>query len=89
MIRFRTKVLTDSDGIRYVKIPTLKKSHCDMAYFRRHRKFGSYANSNLFLPILNRELKVNGIDGRLELNRLPPCVTVDSSGFLAVVEIEI
>lgn len=78
--------LADVDAIR---VPQIERHHCDMHAFRASRKFGGYANSDLFKNVLYRALREIGITpGRfLHLDRLPTGVTVDTSGFLAVVTI--
>lgn len=94
-IKFRTKIQTvhNHDGTvawRDIKVPELKRSHCDMAAFRRHPKFGSYANSDLFPNLLSRIRKdIANCYGEMRLDRLPANVTVDESGFLALVTIEV
>ena len=92
-ISFKAKVETiynpdDSIAWRHIKVPALTRNHCDMAYFRQHPKFGSYANSDLFLGLLKRQTKHIGNYIRLD-RELPEGVTVDTSGFLARVDIQI
>lgn len=73
---------------RRIKVPAIKRNHCDMHRFRcESRKYGSYANSDLFLAMLGRALKENGIGEYIRLDSLPECVQVDESGFLAKVSI--
>lgn len=72
---------------RRVKVPALERRHCDMAAFRSHAKFGAYANSDLFVGLLRRQLKEAGIGAYIRLDQLPPCVTVDESSFLVSVTI--
>ena len=94
-ITFKAKVQemgNCSGGVayRYVTVPKLECKHCDMAAFRSHPKFGGYANSDLFPGMLARiasGLKAGSLG--LRLDRLPPNVTVDESGFLAVVAVEV
>jgi len=94
-IHFRAKVTEsfyvngDSAGKR-IQVPTLKRIHCNMQEFRIHPKWGSYANSDLFLGIL-REIRTRlfGECGVLKLDSIPEGVTVDTSGFLAEVTIEV
>jgi hypothetical protein len=77
-------------GYQYVTVPKLERRHCDMHAFRIHPKFGSYANSDLFPNILARQREaLFGSNGRLRLDAIPENVTVDTSGFLAVVTIEL
>ena len=59
-----------------------------MADFRRHPKYGSYANSDLFPSILSRRAKELGVGEYIKLDSVPAGVTVDTTGFLALVTIE-
>jgi hypothetical protein len=61
-----------------------------MSAARQHPKYGAYANSDLFAGMLAR-IRRDVLNGRayLRLNELPGNVTVDASGFLACVTIEV
>ena len=94
-ITFRTKVQTmhdmdDTPLYDYIAVPEFKRSHVDMAAARNHPKYGGYANSDLFPGMLAR-IRRDVLNGRayLRLNELPGNVTVDASGFLARVTIEV
>jgi len=94
-IQFRGKIeiiynFDDTPAYSRIKIPKLERKHCDMHAFRMHRKYGSYANSDLFPSMLAR-IKTDTFNGKeyLRLDQVPECVTVDSSGFLAVVSFEV
>jgi len=94
-IQFRAKVAElfyvsgESAGKR-IQVPTLKRCHCDMREFRLHPKYGSYANSDLFDGMLSRiRSGLFGESGILKLDAIPEGVTVDTSGFLAQVTIEV
>ncbi len=66
-----------------VKVPEITRSHCDMNAFRCSRRFGSYANSDLFPAMLKRELTKIGVKPYLYLDELHPVgVEIDASGFL-------
>ena len=88
-ISFRGKVETVWNGDvkeQWLKIPTLKRSHCDMRAFRAHPKYGAYVNSDLFLGILRRiKAEVFGTSEYIRLHALPTGVTVSTSEFLATV----
>ena len=71
-----------------VKVPEIKRIHCDMNAFRTSKKFGSYANSDLFLAMLKRFLRENNVPKIIEIDNLPDFVTV-KSGFMAVVEMDL
>ena len=70
----------------YLEVPTIERKHCDMNAFRSHEKYHSYANSDLFPGMLERiakeKLCFRDHDRTLRLDRIPPGVTVDASGFL-------
>jgi hypothetical protein len=94
-IEFKAKVQTmhdmdDTPLYDYVAVPEFKRSHVDMNAARQHAKYGSYANSDLFPGMLAR-IRKDLLNGRafLRLSDLPPNVTIDTSGFLARVSIEV
>jgi hypothetical protein len=73
-----------------IKVPALTRSHCDFAAFRSHPKFGPYANSDLFASLLKRALGAAGVGEYLRLDKpLPENVTIDASGFLHAVTIDL
>lgn len=75
---------------RRVKVPKLSARHCDMAAFRRHPKYSSYANSQLFPGMLRSAVGKMGVREYIRLDEpLPAGVSVDVSGFLALVTIEL
>jgi hypothetical protein len=81
---------SDIVAFHNVQIPKLDRKHCDMNAFRTHVKYGAYANSDLFKNMLLAIRKQTfGSDGVLKLNALPEGVTVDTSGFLAVVTFDV
>lgn len=94
-IKFRGKIreMRYTDGTlarRYISVPKIQRHHCDMGAFRSSRRFGSYANSDLFPAMINRELERLGIRRlAIDLENVPECVSVDQSGFLAAVTIEV
>lgn len=85
------RVYTDDPADPHTRIdfPELARRHCDMGAFRTHPKYGAYANSDLFPAMLSRIRRDLAPRGYLRLDRLPEGVTVDASGFLAVVRIEV
>lgn len=95
-ISFKTKIKTmynpdDSEAYRYVTVPVFKHCHCDMDAMRKHPRYGSFANSDLFLGILAKvRLGIVGKYGNhIKINELPDNISVDDSGFLAVVTITV
>lgn len=84
------KIYNMDDTLAYerIKVPALTRSHCDMPAFRKHPKFGGWANSDLFLGMLNKQ--VRALTGNhIRLGAAPAGVTLDSSGFLTAVTIEL
>lgn len=66
-----------------VKVPAFTRSHCNMEAFRSSRKFGPYANSDLFPALLAREVKLAKVPPYIYADEsLPSGVTLDTSGFL-------
>lgn len=93
-ITFKAKPhdMLNADGsiaYRFVQAPKLTRSHCDMAAFRQHPRYGGLANSDLFPNLLSRIAHDRGLTGFVRLDRVPEGVTVETSGFLAVVSIDI
>jgi hypothetical protein len=96
-VTFKGKVKTvyyvdDTKAYDYIQIPVLTRGHCDMKAFRKHSKLGSYANSDMFLGILERQSQsVLQYDSsrKLRLHNIPDGVKVDSTGFLTVVSFEL
>lgn len=85
------KIYNVDETVAYqrVKVPALNHGHCAMNAMRASPKFGSYANSDLFLGILRRAVKASGIGDYIRLDQVPAHCTVDASGYLAAVWIEI
>lgn len=74
----------------YISIPELDRKHCDMAAFRNHPKYGAYANSDLFKGMLaGIKRQFFGSRSVIQLDQVPEGVTVDASGFLAIVTIAV
>lgn len=93
-ITFRGKIESvynpdDSLAWRYIKIPKIERRHCDMESFRRDSRFGGYVNSDLFGALLSRQFKERGIKETIRLDKIPDCVAIDESGFLARVTISL
>lgn len=76
-------------GVYIIPVPTLTRGHCDMAAFRNHPKYGGLANSDLFGSALTRISRDTFKWQRIRTDEVPPNVTVDLSGFLAVVTVEV
>lgn len=92
-IEFRAKLETVrnmDDTVAYicVKVPLLTTRHCDMNAFRRHAKFGGLANSDLF-PNALAKIKRERLGEYVRLDRIPEGVTVDTSGYLALVVLNV
>jgi|688.fasta_scaffold755502_3 hypothetical protein len=94
IISFKAKVETiynadETPAWRWIKVPAIERRHCDMAAFRSHAKYGSYANSDMFGAIVKRAFKEAGVKEYIKLHEIPANVTIDESGFLAKVTINI
>lgn len=76
---------------RAVPIPrAFTRSHCDMAAFRSHAKFGGIANSDLFPNALARVRRdMFGVRDAIRLDQIPAGVSIDTSGFLAIVSFDV
>ena len=101
-IVFRGKVqeCRYSDGTlaaRYVRVPNLERRHVeDMADARKSRRFGGYANSDMFPSMIRRAAEAAGCRDygngtmRIDLHKpVPESIRVDESGFLATVTIDV
>lgn len=91
-IEFRAKIETvynmdDTVAYQRVKVPVLTHKHCDMNAFRKHPKFGGLANSDLFPNVLTR-IRKDRLGEYVRLDRTPEGVTIDTSGFLALVALD-
>ena len=93
-ITFRTKpevIYNMDDTVAYtrIRVPVFTRSHCDMAAFRKHDKLGGIANSDIFPNALAR-IRRDRVGEYIRLDsELPDGVTVDTSGFLTKVSIEV
>jgi hypothetical protein len=91
-IEFKAKAETvkSFDGeYLMIKMPVLKHNHCDMNAFRKHARYGGLANSDLFGNALTRIARDVAPAGFIRSDRLPANVTLDLTGFLARVTIEV
>jgi hypothetical protein len=92
-ITFKTKikpVYFADETLAYEGFPLPKSlaRYADRAAFRQSKRFGIYANSDLFESILSREIKRLGVPNYIKLGSLPDCVTIEP-GFMATVTIVI
>ena len=81
--------MDDSLAYRMVNVPKLTRSHCDMDSFRKHPRYQGIVNSDLFGSALSRIARDIAPAGFIRTDRVPAGVTLDTSGFLAVVTIEV
>lgn len=92
-ISFKTKVKliwVDDIQVPYIDIPVLTRRHVDINEFRKHPKWGAYANSDLFPNILARFRYEQFRDRTwILLSNLPKNISIDQSNFLAVVSWEV
>ena len=90
-IKFKSKpvpITTPQGDYMAVRVPTIKRHHCDMAAFRKHPKYGSYANSDLF-PAMLKRVAEDRLGNYVPVDNPPPDVHVDTTGYLAVVTLDV
>lgn len=88
-VRFKAKAEPVGDRL-LVKVPKIEPRHTDRAEWRASRRFGAFANSDLFPGLLRRQVgNVIGQRTCLWLDDLPAGVEADTSGFLASITITI
>lgn len=93
-VTFKAKVETvynmdETIAYRRIKVPSLARRHCDMEAFRKHPCYGGWANSDLFSALLARAAKTAEVGPYIRLDRVPACASVDESGFLATVTLDL
>lgn len=93
-IEFKGKVrsmynMDDTLVYQYISVPELDRKHCDMHAFRAHPKYGPYANSDLFKGMLRHIRTATFGRDIVRLDAIPAGVTIDTSGFLAVIRWEV
>lgn len=76
----------------HIRLPTLARRHCDLHAFRMSRRFGMYANSDMFPSMLNRAVqeaaRAGGMVNFIDAATPPPGFTV-TPGFLHTVTVEL
>lgn len=90
-IVFKVKPALLDDGAVSVPVPKkFKRTHCNMNAFRRHPKYGPYANSDLFDAILARirHDQFGNRDG-FKMSEKPSNVKVIEGDFLWEVEVSV
>lgn len=93
-ITFKAKIETiynmdETVAWRQIKVPKIQRRHCDAHAFRIHPIFRSYFNSDLFDNVIARQLKLAEIKEYIRLDRIPACVQIDETTFLATVTIDL
>lgn len=90
MISIKTRVHQLPDGRRFVKLPAIRKHHCNMSKARVHPELGTWANSDLFEQMLGRALARQNTPRDIFEGVTHPGVTVSGyGGFMATVTIEV
>jgi len=95
LVSFRAKaekIYNMDNTLAYVriKVPALKRAHCDMNAFRQHPRFGAYANSDMFEGILKRQAQERFPSGYIRLDHpIPDGVVIDQRNFLATVSFDL
>lgn len=90
-VTFKTKPvryqdLGDLQYYDYIKIPKITRNHCNMAAFRTSKRFGGYANSDLFPAMINGAVKKIIPKGKFRTDQTPEGVTIEP-GYLSTVTI--
>lgn len=86
--KFTVYNMDNSIAYTAIKIPRIKTNHCDMNAMRQHKKFGAYANSNMFEQMINAHVKNLGLPEVLKLNEIPEFLTV-KDGFFTIISFEV
>ena len=98
IIKFKSKIKTigimGSDvEHEYITVPVLTRSHCDMRAMRVHKRHGAFANSDMFPAMLAgsraERFPTAKYTNLIRVSALDDSVTIDKSGFLVVVSIEV
>jgi hypothetical protein len=73
-----------------LRVPVFGRQHCDMAAFRSHRKYGAFANSDMFPAMLAR-IRRDTFSGRdcFKLESPPAGISIEPGGLLYTVSIEV
>lgn len=81
--------MDDTVAFHIIDVPKLTRAHCDMPAFRKHPKYSGLVNSDLFPNVLSHIKRDVAPHGWIKLEAPPASVQIDTSGFLAVVTIEV
>ena len=73
----------------FVMVPMVNRRHLDINALRSHPRYRSYANSDLLLPLVQRDLNRLGIKRIIHLNDLPQGVTITENNFLTEITIDL
>lgn len=88
-ITIKTKLIDCPFRGKYYRIPKIKHTHCDMPAFRTSAKFGGWANSDMFLLLIERELRAIHMTGEVLPVTFPDCVTIEKGRLLDTITIEL
>lgn len=69
-------------------VPEIERKHCDMRAFRMSRRFGGFANSDMF-PAMVRRAVAEVVGPRVRLDQAAPAGVTVQPGFLHTVTIEL
>ena len=73
-----------------IKVPELKRAHCDMGAFRSHPRYGGIANSDLFPNALARIRRdITNAYGEIKIGSEPENVTIAQEKFMVKVTINV
>lgn len=87
-IKIKAKLHEGGISGAFYCLPIFHKSHCNMAEFRAHSRYGAFANSDIFPSVLARIRRdIAGDSGILYAGNLPENVSIER-GFLDTITID-
>lgn len=78
----------ETPAYQIITVPKLTAAHYSKDEFRKHPKYGPYANSDL-MPNLLAKLRREIFGSHIRLDKIPPGVSINTQGFLAIIEAEV
>ena len=91
-IKFKAKhviSVRDEDWRALLKIPAITRKHCDMAAARASKRFGMYANSDMFESMVRGLLRKQYPTGYIDRDEPPAGVRVIPGSMLCTVIIDL
>ncbi len=88
-IRFKAKVRGKAEE-KYIKIPAITRSNCNMQEMRAHPIIGDFANCELFFSAVRKCLAEKGITySIMKLTDMPECMKIVDEGLSLTIEIDV